>query len=275
MSGGQVLINGEPGTSLPVGDRGLGLGDGLFETVLIRNGQPVLLQEHLKRLAWGLEVLSIPLEISLVTHEIEKIFSLYSPRDAVLKVWCSRGQGGRGYRAAADLVPTRILSLHPLPPPVPVAGVKAFLCRQTVAVQPVLAGIKHLNRLEQVLASQEWPDDSFHEGLMFTALGEAIEGTRSNLLLSLNGQWLTPDLSDCGIAGVMRGHLLDKWGGRLQVGKVRLEDVLAADELCFCNSVTGIMPVRLLRDYDGQDHAFSPGPLCTAAQATFQELLES
>jgi 4-amino-4-deoxychorismate lyase len=273
MSKGQILINGEPGTSLPVSDRGLAFGDGLFETILIHAGRPVLLDEHLQRLALGVQKLNIPLELNSISEDIKRIFSLHSPHDAVLKILCTRGQGGRGYRPAAGLVPTRILSLHPTPPALPEQGIKAFLCHQTLAPQPALAGLKHLNRLEQVLASQEWPDDSFHEGLMLTAAGEAIEGTRSNLLLALNGHWLTPDLSQCGIGGVMRAHLLQCCGGRLQVGQVTLQDVLAAEELCFCNSVTGVMPVLSLRDHAGRDHPYVPGALCAAAQNAFQELL--
>jgi 4-amino-4-deoxychorismate lyase len=273
MSSEQILINGVAETSLPVSDRGLAFGDGLFETMLIRAGRPILLDEHLERLALGAHKLRIPLEISAVTSDLERVFTLYRPRDAVLKILCTRGQGGRGYRPAAGVVPTRILSLHPLPPAIPAEGIKAFLCRQTLAPQPALAGLKHLNRLEQVLASQEWPDDSFHEGLMLTAEGEAIEGTRSNLLLSLHGHWLTPDLSRCGIAGVLRNHLLRQWGKRLQVRRVTLQDVLAAEELCFCNSVTGVMPVRVLRDGAGRDHHYLPGALRAAVQNAFQELL--
>ncbi|MDR0781473.1 MAG: aminodeoxychorismate lyase [Pseudomonadales bacterium] len=269
----QILINGEPGAHLPVSDRGLAFGDGLFETILLRAGRPFLLEAHLERLALGLQKLHISLEINTITSDLEKLFSLFNPHDAVLKILCTRGQGGRGYRPSAGLVPTRILSLHPPPPTLPAAGIKAFLCRQTLAPQAALAGLKHLNRLEQVLASQEWPDDSFHEGLMLTAAGDAIEGTRSNLLLAHKGHWLTPDLRHCGIAGVLRQHLLRRWGERLQVRPVTLDEVFAAEELCFCNSVAGVMPVRLLRDYAGQERAYAKGALCAAAQSVVQELL--
>ena len=275
MSSGQVLINGEPGTSLPVSDRGLAFGDGIFETVLIRHGRPILLERHLARLNRGLNTLSIALEESLVSDDVETILIRETPVDAVLKILCTRGQGGRGYRSAAGLSPTRILSLHPLPPALPSEGIKAFLCRQTVGHQPALAGIKHLNRLEQVLASQEWPDDSFHEGLMFDAAGFVIEGTRSNVLVSTDGHWLTPNLDKGGIAGVMREHLLDLWGGRLQVANIDLPMLRNADEICFCNSVTGVMPVRLLRDYDHKELVYFPGALCAAAQQAFQDLISA
>ncbi|MDR2212478.1 MAG: aminodeoxychorismate lyase [Pseudomonadales bacterium] len=273
MNGGRLLINGEAGTSLPVSDRGLAFGDGLFETILVRGGRPILLQDHLARLGLGLIALRIPLEVNLLIADIEKLFSLYEPRDAVLKILCTRGQGGRGYRVSGELTPTRILSLHPLPPPLPEGGIKAFLCRQRLATPAALAGCKHLNRLEQVLASLEWPDDSFHEGLMLNAAGEAIEGTRTNLLLARNGRWLTPDLSLCGIAGVMRAQLLRRWGARLEVARLTLDEVLSAEELCFCNSVSGIMAVRSLLDNDGEEHHYQSGPLCAEAHAAFEELV--
>lgn len=274
MSGqaGQILVNGEPAGTVAANDRGLAFGDGLFETVLVHDGRPVLLDAHLRRLALGCTKLDISLDENLVRRDIDKIFSIFKPQNAVLKLLYTRGAGGRGYRPAA-LDPTRIVSLHPSPPAPPPA-INAFVCRQRLALQPALAGIKHLNRLEQILASREWPDDDHHEGLMLSTLGAAIEGTRSNLFVALQDRWLTPDLSECGIDGVMRTHLLQCWQGKAEVTRLGLEEVLAADELLFCNSVTGIMPVATLR-HDGGLRRYQSGKLCASAQAAFAELLRS
>jgi len=269
---GQILVNGEPAGTVAANDRGLAFGDGLFETVLIHAGRPILLDAHLERLALGCARLDIPLDENLVTQDIKKIFSIFEPQHAVLKLIYTRGAGGRGYRPAA-LPPTRLLSLHPAPPALPVP-IKAFVCRQRLALQSALAGIKHLNRLEQILASREWPGDDYHEGLMLSTAGNAIEGTRSNLFVALGGRWCTPDLDACGIDGVMRAHLLQRWQGKVDVAPLGLQDVLAADELVFCNSVTGILPVATLR-HEGGTRRYESGKLCASAQAAFAELLRS
>jgi len=267
-----VLINGQPSHMIPVNDRGLSYGDGVFETILILNGKAILPDLHLARLNRGLDTLSISLEESLLTNEYLTLIRDSGFPSGVLKIIITRGAGGRGYRSE-KLSPTRILSYQAYERPVyPDAGVKVFLCQQRLAEQASLAGLKHLNRLEQVLASQEWPDESFQEGVMQSTSGAVIEGTKSNLFLSIGGQWLTPDLSLCGIDGVLRTHLLNLWQDQVEVRPVTLAELQAAEECFLGNSVAGIMPIQALITGQGTT-TYTPGRLCEQAHSRFMDLL--
>ena len=269
-----ILVNGKASEHIPVTDRGLAYGDGVFETILVHQGRPVLLAGHLKRLKFGLHKLSISLEESLLTSEIKKIISDFESACGVLKIIITRGAGGRGYRSNSAQS-NRILSLQPYVQPAPdMAGIKAFVCRQRLAEQATLAGLKHLNRLEQVLASLEWPDDTYQEGLMLSTASQVIEGTRSNLFVRIDGRWVTPDLTLCGVNGVLRAHLLECWPGRVEVAALPMADLLNAQEGFFCNSLAGIMPIASITE-GNTVHSFTPGPLCQTAVSCFADLLSS
>ena len=245
-------IDGVPAAMLPVQDRGLQYGDGLFETLAVQDGRISLLDFHLDRLATGCERLgfAMPPAASL---KVELQAASAADR-AVLKLILTRGSGGRGYRPAEAAVPRRILSRHPWPE-YPATwsqdGVRARVCALRLAAQPQLAGIKHLNRLEQVLARAEWGDaDGFQEGLMLDQEGRVIEGTMSNVFASPGeGVLLTPDLSRCGVAGVMRRYLLEqaaKAGITVRVEPFPLATLLRAREIFLCNSILGVWPVTEL-----------------------------
>ena len=170
-----MLLNGQPATAISLQDRGLAYGDGLFETILIRNGKPLLLDEHLVRLQRGCAVLGLEPDVIALHHEISMLLAQPAARDSVLKIMLTREASGRGYRPLTAAC-NRLLTLHAAPDyraNSPEQGIAMFVCKQRLARQPVLAGIKHLNRLEQVLASSEWPDDSFLEGLMLDPLVES------------------------------------------------------------------------------------------------------
>src|SRR5688572_5783854 len=201
-----MLINGEPANSISVTDRGLAYGDGVFETFRIVSGQLLFGEEHLQRLSLGCDHLGIPLDRVQLKNELE--IALNSSTQAeVLKLVVTRGTSGRGYRASPGAAATRIITLHSLPANTQEHakdGVKAFVCTQRLSPQPTLAGLKHLNRLEQVLASMEWPDENYQEGVMLDLEGNVVEGTRSNLFIVKDGRLMTDPLNTCGIAGVMR-----------------------------------------------------------------------
>lgn len=180
----RMLINGQDSTTLSAQDRGLLYGDGLFETIAIRNGAPLRWERHLQRLMLGCERLGIPCP-DVTTLTLESLDLCKGHDRAVLKLIVTRGVGGRGYRAPAQLQPTRILARHPWPdyPDHARDGVRVRLCDMRLAQQPALAGIKHLNRLEQVLARAEWNDEDIAEGLLFDREDHVIEATMSNLFL--------------------------------------------------------------------------------------------
>lgn len=262
-----ILINGQAGDAISALDRGLQYGDGLFETIAVRNGEPQLWTRHLQRLAAGCRRLYLPPpDSALLTMEAKEL-SAGSAR-AVLKVIITRGPGARGYRiqpadpATAAERMSRILMLVAASDHAPTTwrdGVAVRLCELRLGSNPRLAGIKHLNRLEQVLARAEWSDDAIHEGLVRDGEGRVVSGTMSNLFIVRAGRLLTPPLQHCGVAGVMRGLIMDTAHDLgIAVGEAPLwpQDLAAADEVFLSNSLIGIWPVRRI---DAQ--AFLPGPL--------------
>lgn len=244
-----VLINGKHRQSLNIADRGLQYGDGLFETLKITHGEPVHLVEHLQRLQHGCERLLIPCPaLELLTEEAKQLSQQQSK--AVLKIIVTRGEGGRGYRQPDTIAATRILSLHPhpdYPAQYKQQGIVARFCKTRLGLNPDLAGIKHLNRLEQVLARAEWHDPNIQEGLMLDHLGRVIEGTMSNLFFIKDHTLLTSPLNDSGIAGIQRQHILRLAHAQhipVKEHYVMKNELLAADTLFVTNSIIGLWPIR-------------------------------
>ncbi|MDY6980840.1 MAG: aminodeoxychorismate lyase [Pseudomonadota bacterium] len=246
-------INGLDSRQLEITDRACQYGDGLFETLAVRNGQVEFLQSHLQRLAEGAASLGIPMpEAVRWRDDIRAI--LVGRQQAVLKLMLSRGSGGRGYLAPDDPVVSRIVMLHPWPvyPPEHVEqGVRVRFCETRLAEQPRLAGIKHLNRLEQILARREWADETIHEGLMLDTRNRVIEGTMSNLFWLKGDTLHTPDLSACGVQGIMRQEILDlapALGLDVQIDHYSRQALDEADGLFLTNSVIGLWPVQQLEE---------------------------
>ena len=270
-----MIINGVPATSLSIADRGLAYGDGLFETFRIVAGKLLFEDLHLQRLCAGCVRLGIALDLDQVKAELTAALQLHNSQTQILKLILTRGSSGRGYRAGAGNAPTRIITLHALPVDIQIhaqQGIKAFVCKQRLASQPVLAGIKHLNRLEQVLASTEWPDETCQEGIMLDMDGHVVEGTRSNIFIVSNGRLMTDPLTTCGIAGIMRQVLLQHFGDKVYAAKYNLQQLHDADEVFFCNSIFGVWPLRHLTA-DGLERHYATGPATTLAQTIFNKNL--
>ena len=250
-----TLVNGELTTCIATSDRALHYGDGLFETIAVKAGECEHWYEHMTRLADGCQRLNIPTpDAHQLLVESQQLCA--DQEQAVLKIIISRGSGGRGYRAPEPVQPTRIVSVHPWPryPASYVQeGVQLHLCSTKLACQPALAGIKHLNRLEQVLARNEWHDPDISEGLMSDVNGNIIEGTMSNYFLVSNGELITPKIVDCGVTGIMRKHILNQavlHEISVKEKNITLDELYAADELFICNSIIGIWPVKKLQDIE-------------------------
>jgi 4-amino-4-deoxychorismate lyase len=261
-----LRINGEPLDCIPCSDRGLLYGDGVFETLAVDNGSCRYWSRHMARLQAGCERLAIPdVAPELLAAEAEGLVA--GIQQGVLKIIVTRGSGGRGYRVPVQAVPTRILQLHPWPdlaPSLAGSGVAARLCNTRLGNNPALAGIKHLNRLEQVLARQEWDDAGILEGLLMDAEGRLVEGTMSNLFLVRDGMLLTPGLQRCGVAGIMRSVILDlavQQAVATRVCDLYPADLAQADEVFLANSLVGIWPVTAVDEY-----RFRKGPLTQQLQ---------
>ncbi len=232
-------------------DRGLQYGDGLFETVAILDGEPRLWERHMARLRAGVERLALPPPPEAELHEEACRLSAGSGR-AVLKILYTRGVGGRGFRPPEPARAMRILMRFEAPE-YPAAwwsqGVDVRFCDLRLGAQPALAGLKHLNRLEQVLARAEWTDPAIAEGLLLDNNGAVIEGTQSNLFAVIGDRLLTPVLDEAGVAGVMRAWILEwaaLFGLNWEEARLTRSDVLEARELFLTNSLIGVWPVRSL-----------------------------
>lgn len=257
-----ILVNGTPLNAVSVTDRGLQYGDGLFETIAVRRGQPLLWERHLRRLLDGCRSLGIAAPAGHVLRD-EALRLCHALDRGVLKIIVTRGEGGRGYSPrAGGGAATRILSTHPWPD-YPRRfyedGVAVRVCDTRLARRDALGGIKHLNRLEQVMARGEWNDPDIPEGLMLDHGGHVIEGTMSNLFLILDGELVTPAVTSAGVAGVMRALVLDVTRDMdigTAVREVPLHQLRLAREVFLCNSVIGIWPVRAVDQW-----RFRPGPV--------------
>lgn len=247
-------INGRRGELVDSRDRGLHYGDGLFETMRVRRAGIRLLDFHLQRLFAGCSRLQIagPSESSL-RAELQRIAA--TRRDGVLKLILTRGHGAAksrsGYRPSGKERCMRIATLHPLTAAQrsvdPQAPVRVRLCRTPVSVNPALAGLKSLNRLDSVQARGEWTDERIWEGLMADTDGHWVCGTMSNLFVRRGSVLSTPPVVRSGVAGVMRRWVMNNAPDaqlRMREREVRWRDIQNADEVFMTNAVVGIRSVH-------------------------------
>ncbi len=230
-------------------DRGFQYGDGLFETMAVRLGEVPLLAFHLARLAHDLARLDIKLDISALEAAVVALAAQQvSSTSCILKLIVTRGSGGRGYAPSDALDAQYYMQILPwpeMPSTYVTDGITLQVCDLVLSQQSRLAGMKHLNRLEQVLAAQELKDDAV-EGLLLDTQGHVIEAISANIFIVKGRTLLTPRLDRCGVAGVMRAYLMDLVTDfQLQVAEVNftLTELAQADEIFLCNSIRGIWPV--------------------------------
>lgn len=240
-----ILINGKQSDTITIADRGLNYGDGLFETMRAHNGRVHLLDNHIERLLKGCERLGIEPPQN-VRDEIQAAAN--EQQNGIVKLIVTRGSGGRGYRPQVGMNVTRILMTSPLPAEPDIltrsGGVRAGVSAIRLARQPLLAGIKHLNRLEQVMASRE--PGNYDERIMLDTDGNVVEGITMNLFLVRDGALVTPDLTAVGVAGIMRQLVMELAQNR-GIGcverTVQPAELERADEVFMCNAVRGIWPL--------------------------------
>ena len=265
------ISNGQAVDSIPVDDRSAHYGDGLFETVAIRDGEPRFWHLHMSRLQRGCEKLGIkPPSVAAVKADVDVAISSFgnAANFATLKIIVSAGSGPRGYRRSPDTCPTirvGIFSGRPLPACDYQNGVEVRICSTRLAMQPQLAGIKSLNRLEQVLGRCEWDDESVFEGLMLDTDSRLICGTMSNVFIATQTVLTTPAITRCGVSGIMRQQVIDILEDAdfsCDVRDLDTDDLFAADEVFLTNSQFGILPVRRC-----QDRVWSVGPIVRQAMA--------
>lgn len=273
-----ILVNGQSENRIEIVDRGLQYGDGLFETLAYRNGKFEFLEAHLQRLSIDCQRLNIPfVDLDLLRQELTSI-STDLTENTVVKVIITRGSGGRGYYADKSLIPTRIISTHPFPnypESYQTEGVAVRFCEHHLSESTALAGVKHLNRLDQVIARSEWSDQAIAEGLMFDQHDKLIEGTMSNIFLIKSGQLYTPKLVSSGVSGIMRSQII-KLARKNSIPVSELatlvkSDLIESDELFVCNSVNRIWPVKHIID---TKQSFSVGEITKLCQSQVAKALD-
>jgi 4-amino-4-deoxychorismate lyase len=261
VTGNLILVNGRPGTAIELSDRGFQFGDGVFTTLLIQDGIPLFAREHLDRLERDAKTLRLPSpDREILTREITQLAS--GCPSGILKIHWTRGSGGRGYLPPENLAPTRALVLRPTDPiseEVP-APLTVRWAAMRLGINPLLAGAKHMNRLEQVLARLEWSAPEIDEALLLDSEGFVVEGVSTNLFLLHGGIVVTPLLDRAGVRGVMRDLLIKMAaasGYSVREERVSPESLASADALVLTNSLRGISPVASLegRSYDSQAFA--------------------
>jgi 4-amino-4-deoxychorismate lyase len=241
-----ALVDGVAANGLPLADRGFAYGDGVFETMRAIDGRVPLWPLHLARLAEGCRRLGMELPpASLLLAEIER--ALADAPAAVLKLVLTRGDGGRGYAPPRPSKIRRVLMRFPAPLPFAhESGLSLGWCSLQLPRDRLLAGIKHLNRLHQVLARAEVDQQGCDEGLCCDDHGQVVCATAANVFARIDGQLHTPDVSDCGVAGVARAALLQdpEFGSVIRVGALQRSELARAQEIFLSNAVRGVMPVR-------------------------------
>lgn len=242
-------VNGAPGESISIRDRGLTYGDGLFETIAVRDSKPRFLDYHMERLFESSERLGIPCPADLAAEVCDVAGGCAF---GTVKIILTRGVGARTYSPPEQPAPTRIIGLVSAQPPSSdayTAGVKARFCQATVSTNQTLAGMKTLGRLEQVMARSEWQDAQIREGLMCADDGRVICGTMTNVFFVGDGQLCTPELSRSGIEGVMRRVVMEQaelCGLDCKEVEIFRGNLREAEEIFLTNSLIGLWPVSQL-----------------------------
>jgi 4-amino-4-deoxychorismate lyase len=246
-----MLINGTESTTIAADDRGLAYGDGLFSTIKVERGIVQLWDYHLQRLQLGAKNLFFPdVDWILLASELHSLAKSVGEQPfSVIKVILTRGSGGRGYSIQGCHSPQRILSVHSYPvfyQQWQKDGLKVVQCEQKLAINRQLAGLKTLNRLEQILIKHELEAKNAFEGIVCDNDGYVIEACSANIFLKLKNQWVTPKLDGCGVKGVKRRQIMElsaKAGQPITAIKITKNDLLNAQAVCLSNALMGIVPV--------------------------------
>jgi 4-amino-4-deoxychorismate lyase len=266
------LVDGEISAWLAADDRGLAYGDGLFETLVMKGGQPRFWQLHMNRLGAGCERLQItmpPQELLL----LEARTVAAGQRECVVKIILTRGSGGRGYRPGNSATPRRVVTAHDLPAnlaELALVGVQARTCSIRLGLQPALAGLKHLNRLEQVMAGLELADTPGEEGLLLDQAGYINSALSGNLFLVSDDRLLTPRMDRCGVHGVVRALVLRDHKTRIELRRVHPNMLSEASEVFITNSVRGVLPVTGI-----DERRWPVGSFTRAMQDWFTQISEA
>lgn len=247
----EILIDGQHAACLAADDRGLQYGDGVFRTLRVVSGQPRWWHEHIAKLTDDAVRLGLaPPDAAVWQTDLRQI--ALDGRDGIIKLLLTRGSGPRGYSPPVNGKVRRILFFDAVVPvPTPSHGLTLRVCDLRLGWQPRLAGIKHLNRLENVLARAEWSTPEIHEGLLLDQADNVISGVMSNVFLWRDARLLTPQLNQCGVAGVTRARVMRlarEHGIEVLETNLNLQMLFDAEEVMLSNSVMGLRRVACVAE---------------------------
>lgn len=265
-------VNGVRSETISVMDRGLAYGDGLFETMRIHQGAIKLAAWHLCRLVSGAKRLGIDVDplwldaqLNVVVADISSNCSQPENHLGILKLILTRGTGSGGYTPDPTCRPNLIGSYRSIDVSAHPAGIELIVCPVRLSRSELLGGLKHLNRLEYVLAAGQGVLQRTQQWLLLDETEKLVETLTHNIFWVKQGALVTPDTTYSGVAGVMRQWILEQassLGLTTSVGHFALDELETADEVFICNSVRGIWPVVRL-----EKTAFKPGAITRRLQA--------
>jgi len=260
-------LNGQPvADNLPLSllsDRGLAYGHGLFESILLNQSQLRLVDRHLSRFADGANALDIPIESTVILQYVNSFvdqLKAESVSEGVVKVMVTAGIGGRGYKSPKTVEPTVICSYSNLPEDISYYRTQPLsvrFCQHRLSANQPLAGIKHLNRLDQIVARNEWRCENYDEGLMFNQSNCLVEAISANVFIKNNsGQWITPCLKEVGVAGVMRSVMIEEIFPACEIpvsiSQISRDELIQSQVLLTCNSIRGLASVGSMYNHQNQ-----------------------
>jgi 4-amino-4-deoxychorismate lyase len=274
------LINGSFNQTISPFDRGFAYGDGVFRTIKVVGGLPQHWPQHYQKLVADCAAINIVCpSAELLMSDLSQLFladteTEYHP--TVAKIIITRGEGNRGYTPPPIIAPMRVV-LKSNMPDYPESrfseGVTLTVCETRLAAQPKLAGIKHLNRLENVLARMEWHNPDIAEGIMLDMHDNVIECTAANIFARFGNALMTPDLQQCGVAGITRQRVLDLAPAlslKASVEAFNLEELYQADEVVICSSLYGAWQVKAVQTTDTQQKSIKIGTLSANIRAALR-----
>lgn len=253
-----TLVNGSFEHAISANDRGLAYGDGVFRTMRVLDGMPVSWPFHYQKLVADCAAIGIVCpSAEILMADLQRLFEeelLTESGCLVAKIIITRGEGERGYAPPVITVPTRVLIKSPYPKypdSLYQQGAKLRICDMRLGKQVKLAGVKHLNRLENVIARMEWRDESIFDGLLLDEDNNVIEATMSNIFVRVGKSLFTPDLRACGVAGITRQRILGLsrvLDFSIEIQPISLQRLMEADEVILCNSLYGAFQVHQIAD---------------------------
>lgn len=256
-------VNGQHQLNVNANDRAVQFGDGCFTTLVVENGIPKMLTAHIERLKQGCNALFLPNPdwISLENHIID--IAALEQSKGVIKVILSRGRGGRGYSSKGLVTPTIIVSRSSFPAHYThqqQSGISIGVSSVLLGQNPMLAGIKHLNRLEQILVKHHLEMTEFDDVLVCDNEGYLIEANASNLFWRKGTLIFTPDLTGSGVNGIMRQEVLllaKQLGWNIDIVREKPETLYQADEIWLTNALMPIIPVKQVHFSDDKRYQYT------------------